>query len=641
MKGAAVQSRTYRFATFELDSRSGELLKEGRKLRLQEQPFQVLRLLLENPGEVVTREELRQKLWPEDTFVDFDHGLNNAVNRLRELLSDSAEKPRYIETLPRRGYRFIAPVEPAKDAEVIPGPPKIPQPPPPKTTPRPGRWILWVALSCAAVLGIGGFGWYARHRPARLTAVQSIVVLPLENLSGDPSQEYFADGLTDAVTTELARIHSLRVVSRNSAMQYKGHHAPVSQIARELNVDAVLEGSVTRSGDRVRVTAQLIHATRDQHLWADSYDRDVRDILGLQSEIARTVAERVRAELSTAERARLTHVQNVDPEAYDLYQRGRFYAFSKNEQDLAAAIDLLGQAIARDPNFAAAHAILSRAYMKEQFMIRPHDTNLELKAIAEVNQALKLDPDLADAYLARGAIFWTHRNGFPHERAIVELKRSIELDANLAEAHHQLGSIYMHVGLFDKADHELQTALDLDPTNIGVRYRIAINRLDQNKLDEAITGLQGTQRFSPDLWAYQMALALFKLGRKQEASALIRDYLRDHPEDPGGVGNGMQALLYADAGQVTRAQKSIEAAIQKGKDFGHFHHTAYTIGSAYAVMNRPKEAVRWLRAAAEDGFPCYPLYEQDPALQNIREDPGFLELMAAMGSDWERRRATL
>jgi len=502
------------------------------------------------------------------------------------------------------------------------------------------RWIGIGLAVTFALLVVSALIFRGRLR-TEASSVKSIAVLPLQNLSGDPAQDYFAAGLTDALTTELARTvgNSLRVTSRTSAAKYKDK--PLAQIARELDVDAVIEGSVVRSGNRARITANLINARADKNLWAASYDGDLRDILSLQSEIAATVARQVQMKLSPQVQARLAAAVRVDPQAYDLYQRGLYHAFSNNGQDMKVAIGFLEQAVRLDPNLAAAHAVLARVYTNEAFLLKPQEQDLELKAINEVNRALKLDPDLADAYLVRGIIYWTHRNGFPHERAIVEIKRALELNPNLAEAHHQLGTIYIHIGLLDKAEHELRSALDLDPANIGVRYRIAINLLDEGRLEEAISGLEGTKRFFPDLWQYQMALALFKLGRKQEAAVQIRDYLRDNPRDEGGVGNAMQALLHADAGQPALAASSIQTAIQKGKDFGHFHHAAYAIGSAYAVMNRPKDAVRWLRAAAEDGFPCYPFYENDTALQNLGHDPGFGKLMSAMRSDWERRRATL
>src|SRR5437868_12181042 len=239
------------FGEFELDAAAGQLYRKGAKLRLQEQPSQILQVLLQRPGEVVTREELQQKIWPSDTFVDFDHGINNAIKRLREALGDAAETPHYIETLPRRGYRFIGKIE------------------------------------CEAL------------------RMRSLAVLPLENLSHDPQQEYFAEGLTEALITTLAKIGELRVVSRTSAMLYKGVRKPLREIARELEVDAIVEGTVLRAGRRVRITAQLIDAPKETHLWAESYERDLRDVLTLQAEVAQAIAREIRVKLTPVDEARL------------------------------------------------------------------------------------------------------------------------------------------------------------------------------------------------------------------------------------------------------------------------------------------------------------------------------------------------
>ena len=578
-------------------------------------------MLLEHRGEIVTREELKQKLWPADTFVDFDDGLNTAVKKIRDLLGDSPDRPRYIETIPRRGYRFLASVEPGQSAGRIL----------PKPMPRRGK-IQAIALGGVLVTAALAFSvWLFRSHWRTVPApVRALAVLPLQNLSGDSSQDYFAAGLTDALTTELARVVgvSIRVISRVSTDKYKDKALP--QVARELGVDAVIEGSVIRSGNRARITAQLIDARADRHLWAATYDRDLHDLLNVESEIAATIARQVQIRLSPSAQARLATPVPIDPQAYDLYLRGRYRAFSNSPQDLEESIGYLEQAVALEPNLAGAHALLARAYITEAFFVQPEEQSLDAEALGEVNRALELDPDLADAYLARGIIYWTHRNGFPHERAIREIKHAVELDPNLAEAHHQLAMIFLHVGLLDSAEQELHTALQLEPTNMGVRYRIAVTLLDEGRPQEAMTGLEGTRSFSPELWSYQMAFALFQLGRKEEAAALTKDYLRDHPRDQGGVGNAIQALLYADAGQTALAERSILTAIQKGKDFGHFHHAAYTIGAAFALMDRAQDAMRWLRAAAEDGFPCYPLFERDHSLDKLRQNPQFQHFMEGL-----------
>lgn len=610
--------RRLRFDAFEVDLDSGDLWKDGARLRLQGQPFQVLRLLLERPGEIVTREELRLKLWPK-AFVDFDDGVNTAVRKIRDALDDSADEPRYVETLPRRGYRFIGRVQASSSA-----------------TPR--RTRSWWPAAAGAIAAAGIAVWIYRGGGAT-PPVRAIAVLPLANLSGDASQEYFAAGVTDALTTELARAvgGSLRVTSAGSAAKYRDE--PLQKVARELDVDAVVQGSVARAGDHIRVTARLVDARRDRHLWAASYDREAQDVLAVQREIAATIAARVEAKLDPRARTRVASAPVVDPRTYDLYQRGRYRAFSNNPQELAAATGFLEQALASDPNLAPAHAMLARVYVTRSFLEQPGQRDLDARALQEVSRALALDPDLAEAYLARGLVSWTHRNGFPHERAIADIKRALELDPNSAEAHHWLGTIYNHVGLLERGREELETASRLDPANIGIRYRIASSLLIEGRPADALPGLAAARAFFPSNATYGMAWALYELDRKEEAASLIDRYLAENPLDEGGVGNAMRALLHAASGNSSRAEKSIEAAISSGEGFGHFHHAAFTIGETYAVMKRPRDAVRWLRNAADDGFPCYPRFERDRNLDNIRDDAGFVELMKDLKARWGRYKS--
>jgi len=317
-----------RFGTFEINLQSGELRKDGMRLRLSGQPFQVLAVLVERAGEVVTREELRSKLWAADTFVDFDHGLNNAVARIREVLDDSSETPRYVETVPRRGYRFIAPlnVAPFPRGSAIVDATKPPSDS--GRVSRPHRLRLWPLFAGATFVVAMVMGWTWRMPMAsilhlRTPIIHSLAVLPLENLSADASQEYFADGMTDALITDLAQIGTLRVVSRTSVMRYKASRKALPDIARELGVDCIVEGTVMRSGGRVRITSQLIYAPSDQHLWAHSYERDISDVVSLQGEVAQAIAGEVRAAISPKQRARFSAEATVHLKAYEAYLKFR------------------------------------------------------------------------------------------------------------------------------------------------------------------------------------------------------------------------------------------------------------------------------------------------------------------------------
>jgi TolB-like protein/DNA-binding winged helix-turn-helix (wHTH) protein len=308
------QPRVVKFGVFEVDFQSGEVRKSGMKQKLAGQPFQVLQALLENPHEIVTRERLRQRLWPENTFVDYDLALKKAVNRLREVLGDSAENPHFIETIPRQGYRFIGAIDAVHGPEKLPAPATLPS-----TRRALRQWIIGASLgSLALLLFVFNAGKlrtriFAGSRPPE---IHSLAVLPLSNLSGDPEQEYFADGMTDELITDLAQISALRVISRTSVMHYKGTTKTLPQIARELNADAVLEGSVQRSGDQVRIRAQLIYAASDRHLWAESYEGSLRDVLDLQNKVATEIARQIKIQVTPEEKTRLASARPVNLEAH-------------------------------------------------------------------------------------------------------------------------------------------------------------------------------------------------------------------------------------------------------------------------------------------------------------------------------------
>jgi TolB-like protein/DNA-binding winged helix-turn-helix (wHTH) protein len=324
--------RILRFATFEVDLQARELRKNGLKLKLHGQPFEVLAMLLERPGEVVNREQLRERLWPTDTFVDFDHGVNTAINRLREALRDSADNPRFIETLPRRGYRFIAPIEFIPPVQAVTAAASSTTHQAQQVQSPRRRWALLLACAALTVLAAvlfvedaGGLRSRLLSRSAAPSQVHSLAVLPLTNLSGDPEQEYFSDGMTEVLTDDLSKIGTLRVVSRTSAMRYKTTKKSLAEIARELNVDGVVEGSVLRSGNRVRITAELIDARTDQHLWGQTYERDLGDVLLLQSAVAQAIAERIHLRLTPQEESRAHSTSVVNADAYEAYLKGRFY----------------------------------------------------------------------------------------------------------------------------------------------------------------------------------------------------------------------------------------------------------------------------------------------------------------------------
>jgi TolB-like protein/DNA-binding winged helix-turn-helix (wHTH) protein/Tfp pilus assembly protein PilF len=653
----------YEFGPFRLIPEERQLLRDNQLVPLTPKSFDLLVVLVENSGHLIEKDELLKRIWP-DSFVE-EANLSVNVSALRRALGEGPNEHQYVETVPRRGYRFVASVKERWDGgantlsresseEYGDGGPIADYERPTSSlsqgaASRPHvsfrRWALVLVglLSLSALLlGLNAGGLRERllgkRDPVR---IQSLAVLPLENLTGDASQDYFAEGMTEALITDLAKVSAIRVMSRSSVMQYGSARKPLPEIGRELNVDAVLTGSVVRSGERVRITVQLAHAATDRNLWANSYDRDLRDVLALQREVARDIVAEVRIKLRQ-EQVQIGSVRPVNPEAYDHYLRGRFYLNRQNRDDNEAAITALERAVATDPNFAAAHAELAQAYVWKLFLFAPGEKQWAEKAFVAAEKALALDPDLAVAHLARGRLLWTPANHFPHEKAIREYRRALTLDPTLDEARNQLALVYCHIGAFDEALQESREAVTSNPNNNLAQLRIGQTLNFQGKYDEALTVLRAIpQEANPALVGHQIAWALFNLGRKEEVSPMLEQLLKDHPEDSGGLFNSVQAVLAASAGQERRAEDKIKLAVQNGKGFGHFHHTAYHIACAYALMNKPEQAIKWLEVAAEDGFPCYPLFERDTNLDNLRQDVRFVTFLAKMRQQWEYYRTIL
>jgi len=657
----------YEFGPFLLIPAERQFLRDNEPVSLTPKSFDLLVVLVENSGHLIEKGELMKRIWP-DSFVE-EANLSVNISALRRALGEGPDENQYVETVPRRGYRFVASVKERWDkgtesstrefgeedsdsrpaADVAHGEPKASSPALTAAS-RPSvlfrGWplvLVGLLVLSALLLGLNAGGLRERllskANPAR---IQSLAVLPLENLSGDTSQDYFADGMTEALITDLAKFGALRVISLPSVMPYKGTRNPLPEIGRELNVDAVLTGSVVRSGERVRIVVQLTHVATDRNLWADSYERDLRDVLSLQREVTRDIAGEIRINLTPQEQGQLGSVRSIDPKAYDHYLRGRFYLNSQNRDDNEAAITALERAVAADPTFAAAYAELAQAYVWKLFLFAPGDRQWAEKAFVAAEKALAIDPDLAVAHLARGRILWTPANRFPHENAIREYRRALTLNPSLDEARNQLALVYCHIGAFDEALQESHKAITTNPNNNLAQLRIGQTLNFQGKYDQALSVLRAIPKeANPALVGYQIAWALFNLGKKEEASATLEQLLNDSPEDSGGLFTSVQAVLAASAGQERLAEVKIKSALERGKGFGHFHHTAYHIACAYALMNKPEQAIRWLEVAANDGFPCYPLFEKDPNLNNLRQDARFVTLLAKLRQQWEHYRTIL
>jgi TolB-like protein/DNA-binding winged helix-turn-helix (wHTH) protein len=453
-----------------VDLRAGEVRKHGIRIRLQDQPFRVLQILLEHAGEVVSREELQKRIWPSDTFVDFDRGLNNAVLRLREALGDSADAPRYVETLAKRGYRFIAMVE-RNGKETIRAKPGI-EPPIVATqvvATRGYRYTRTVfavlATAAAALFAVMFFGDSLRNRVlgnAAATSIHSIAVLPLQNLSGDPDQEYFADGMTEELITELSRLSGLKVISRTSVMRYKKSDKPLPQIARELKVDAIVEGSVLRSADRVRITTQLIQARTDANVWAETYDRNLQDTLAVQEAVAMAIAGKIQATvMPSAVKQTGARRRPVNLQAHEAYLRGLYEEVlagslsnhlgreAESEEHHRRAVNYFQEAIREDPKYALAYVMLAG--------------NARTPEEAEMNarKALDADETLPEAHIVLGAIKLVRDRNW-HE-AETEFLRAIELNPDNVDAHLAYGFLLDTAGRLEEGAREYQQAQALDP----------------------------------------------------------------------------------------------------------------------------------------------------------------------------------
>jgi TolB-like protein/DNA-binding winged helix-turn-helix (wHTH) protein/Flp pilus assembly protein TadD len=613
--------------------RSGELWKQGRKVRLEGQPVQILLCLLENPGELVTREELRQRLWPAETYGNFEDGLNAAVKRLRQALNDSAGNPRFVETLPRRGYRFLAPVQIINAAEDGPNLIEIP---PAELAPRAGdlpeaKGVLpslsWKRSSWALLLVLLGVtAWILRPKNGPSPVIRSLAVLPLENLSHDPSQDYFADGMTDELITELGQISELRVISRTSAMTYKGAHKSLPQIAGELNVDAVVEGTVLHSGDQVRITAQLIQASADKHLWAQSYEGDVHQTLALQRQVARAIAEEIQIELTSHERDVLKSVKTVNPDAYEAYLKGRFFWNKRTADGMKEAISYFSQAIEKDPNYAPAYAGLTDSYALagdwKYGVLAPKDAYPKAKAAAL--KAVELDGTLGEAHISLALCLDNFDWDFSY--AGKEFTRGIELSPSYATGHDWYGWHLASLGRNGEALGQVEKAENLDPLSLIISSDLAEEFLIDHRYDEAATQTQKTinmdRFFAP---AHYVLGATFV--QKHKYDEAIAELQKATQLSEGSTAfNANLAYAYAVSGRRNEAVKILADLKNQSQ---HGFSNAPEIALVYVGMNDKDQAMTWLNKAFDERFSPWVLMR--PAFDPLRSDPRFQDLMHRIG----------
>ena len=617
-----------RFGGFEIDLRAGELRNRGGRISLQERPFQILLALVEHPGEVVTREELQQKLWSADTFVDFEHSINTAMMKLREALGDDAENPRYIQTLPKHGYRFICPVEPEPDSlqtvteanrEVVPR----------KTAPWPYRalvlatgvlFLLATVLVVVNVIGLRDHIDRLFNPPLR---IRSIAVLPLENLSHDPEQEYFADGMTEELITNLGKISALRVISRTSVMQFKGTKKPLPEIARQLNVDALVEGTVMRSGDRVRITANLLHASADRHLWAESYERDLKEVLALQGEVARTVAQQIEAKLTPQEQKRISNVRRINPQALEHYLRGRYATQELSEQNLKEALGHFQAAIDLDPTYAQANVGLAATYyLLSNFWLPPKEAMPKSKAAAL--RALELDENLGEAHASLALVLsqyeWDWRG------AESAYRRAIELAPSSALAHTGYGLYLVSMGNLGEAVAELNHAQELDPFSTFARISAVWPLYFGRRYEEAVPRLQGILQTDPD-----NPMAHFYLGQAFEGTGRC-----DKAIDEFGKAQQLadyplaQAVMIGCLRKLGKHDEARRTFAKLQEQERRTYVSPYTLAVAHTNLGEKDRALEALEKAYQERGEDLVWLRSEPEFDLLRSDPRFQDLLRRM-----------
>ena len=615
----APENGRVRFGVFELDTKAGQLSKNGIRVRLSQQPLQVLSVLVERPGEVVSRKDLHKLLWSSDIFVDFDHGLNKSIQKLRDALGDSPESPRYIETIPRTGYRFIAPVteasrnRPSAQAEV---PVRIPEP---TANPSVGgdlkpKW-RWLALGiCAAIVALAGT-WLVVLRHSAAEPIHSLAVLPLDNLSGDPGQEYFADGMSDELITMLAKDSTLRIVSRTSVMQYKGARRPLPEIARALGVDGILEGSISRRDGQVHLTLQLIRADTDAHLWAESYDRSGNEVAELPGEAARDVATRLHSAVVSPIPTRA-----VSPEAHDAYLRG-WYFLGKREADKSATY--FQRAISIDPSWSQAYSGLAEAFQTEGVLGMMPQTDAVVKTEAAARRAIELDPQNGQAYstlgLTQGIFEWNWAD------AEKNLKRGTALSPSNSNAVFEYANYLVAMNRPEEAVWQMRRVLELDPQSFMMNRLFGETLYLARHYDEALTHLQQAEEMEPG----KPTQILFWMSRIYEKKGM-----RDNAVDSDILSLGAYDAartkklrsIYERDGWSAYWEARMNTMLAHENDFC----APYDIAVNYVRLGKPDLAFPRIKTAIDQKCWQVSWLMADPMMDSIRNDPRYNDLLRSM-----------
>lgn len=625
-------SQRLRFGEFELDLTTRKLSGGGRIHVLAPQPLQVLELLTSRPGQLITREELIRRLWPTETFVDYEQGLKKAVNRLRDALNDSADNPRFIETLPRQGYRFIANVhhDDVVMENLVPHGQPVSGPLEEMSSARQKKAFVRYAIALLAVGAICLAIYLQLYRTKRHPSpIQAIAVLPLDNLTGDTSQDGLTEGLTDQIITDLAKVGDVRIISRASVMGYRGSHRLIPEIARELHVDALVEGSYERMGQKVRLRVQLIRCDTEQPVWAEIYDRDIGDLFQLESEVARDITLHVQQRTRRVPEQILSDVHTTDPQAFQDYLKGRHYWALRTREGLQKAVEYFEAAIRKDPKDARSYAALAHCYLVMPFMTEMLPGEGFAKARKEAEQALALDPSLSEAHLANAAVLmyndWNFRDA---ER---EFHRALEMNPNDATAHQWHGELLVLAGRNEEAIQEERIALELDPLSAIVHHEMGGILRDAGRPEDAVQLYKETLSIDPQFVAayWELAVALRRQGKLPESI---------HALQQGAEGF---VRVYRMSPEVIREIDELQSAYAHSGRPGYFRQAlrvdsyllrpSYYMARDYAQLGDKEAALAALRRSYQKHDPEALWMFTDPELEPLHSDERYRELVRAIG----------
>jgi TolB-like protein/DNA-binding winged helix-turn-helix (wHTH) protein/Tfp pilus assembly protein PilF len=655
VSGGASSKAVLRFDSFELDLESGELRKAGQPIHLTGQPFRLLALLAGRAGHVLDREHIRQELWGADTFVDFDQGVNFCIKQIRVALGDDAKNPRYIETLPRRGYRFLGRPEvegegkpkaapssavveftngsgrpPVADGEQATAAPSVLVEGPAGPSPSSRHGTLLVALAVVALAAAALAGWLGWRKQTAVPAPAGrimLAVLPFDNMSGDREQDYLSEGMTEEMITQLGRLDpdGLGVIARTSAMKYRYDDKDLEEIGRELGVSYLLTGSVRPAGQRIRINAQLIKVSDRTNMWAGSYEREFRDLLSVQAEVATAIAQEIRIRLTSREQQRLAQFRPVNSQAYQAYLKGRFFWNKRSAEKVRKAIEYFEQAISADPAYAAAHAGLADCYTALGHYGAAPPAAAYPRARAAALRALEIDEQLAEAHAALAAIKTHYDWDWPGAER--EYKRAIRLNPSYASAYQWYATYLAVMGRSDEAARQDARALELDPLSPLISTTTGLHLYFARQYRQAIDQHRKALELEPEFALARLNLGRAYLGAGMFPQAVVEFEKAVQFSDRSPAMLAALAQAYGFTGQADKAQGLLKELIERSKTT---YISPYDIALVYVGLRDKDQAFAWLQKALEEHSTALIYLRMHPWADGLRSDPRFQDLLGRL-----------